>query len=757
MERYYIEIGWRIGTNVATIIQSVKIENAWGFLNLDEEFLSDEEAHKLAVSDSFYYNNNNGQLLQLPFDALELSPELFVNILYGKNGTGKSTFLKLIDDGIELVNGLVKQYIVQNKNRLSNEDARSWTEGGLPLRTIMKGDSRKIKSISYANNLFVQNLLQSSNGIYAKSINDAKEMGIMDLENRGSFSTEGKGAQEPWWNNISVGKDAKEFLFQIKGYHTPEDDGTVYSFEISFERLDLTCFSKHLIANDRISNIGNAGYVVKCDIKPSETQYKLELSEDPDSNQTYVLSINESPEVYDFDADDLTYRKWQEQSCIPFVINAEHEIITLGNHSIDWDSKFNPNDPIHQRNTVVPTPVNFFPKSQRWNEIDHQYLEDDSYFKAIEKKEPDKRTEKELDDWAEFFTTYHFNRVGYWLSSSFGGGEYFFLNPTKTPENLQKYIVGLTGSSRIDVNFEFGYDNPDYSDGDGGDGVGADTVKVLKDIGKGLSSEYSYSLNSKSNEISLPLFDGPKRKIQSKDIYDSKMYTSLWGVVNELTNNSPNIESLPETYKFHEKITKDSKEDLNESIIEFFNYLNESTLGTMIKDIPVKYKDRYYGFWNITIRPNEETIVDQIRNRLEFLWSEGISRLVYHNRYETACNCLEEFTGLIMKNPGKKVFSSKYLKRKNTGASVKYEHLSSGERSIFNLISILASTEQKGPVFIDEPELSLHPAWQLEFNDLVVELVKHSRRQVFFASHSPDIVMPLISRAFPVEQSEGEH
>jgi predicted ATPase len=68
----------------------------------------------------------------------------------------------------------------------------------------------------------------------------------------------------------------------------------------------------------------------------------------------------------------------------------------------------------------------------------------------------------------------------------------------------------------------------------------------------------------------------------------------------------------------------------------------------------------------------------------------------------------------------------------------------------------LASTEQKGPVFIDEPELSLHPDWQLKFNDFVVELVKHSRRQVFFASHSPEIVMQLMSRAFPVEQIEGE-
>lgn len=743
---------------MATILQSVKIENAWGFLNFDEEFLSDEEAHKLAISDSFYYNNNNGQSLQLPLAALELSPELFVNILYGKNGTGKSTFLKIIDDGIDLVNGLVKQYLVQNNAPLSNEDARSWTEGGLPLRTTMKGGSRKIKSISYANNLFVQNLLQSSNGIYAKRINEAKEMGIMDSENRGSFSTEGKGAQEPWWNNIPGGKDKKEFMFKIKGYHTPKDDGGAYSFEISFERLDLTCFSKYLIANDRISNIGNAGYVVKCDIKPAGTHFELELSEDPDSNQTYMLSSNEnleSSESYNKEAP--PYKEWQEKSCIPFVINDEHEIITLGNHSINWDSDYNPHDEFHQSDRVFPTSINYFPKMNR-REMDDQYRDDDSYFKVIENKEPEKRTEKENDDWDEFFFMYHFRRVNYWLSSQdFGAGSYFFLNPTKTPENLQEYILGLTGSGRIDINFEYGYDNVDDQDWDVNPSCAADTVEVLKEIGKGLSSEYSFSLNYKPNDISPPMFAGPKRKIPSKQIYDSKMYTSLWGMVNELTNNSPNIESLPETLKFYDKIKRGSKEDLNEAIIEFFNYLDESILGTIIKEIPMKYKRRYYDFANISIRPSEETIVDQIRNRLEFLWSEGISRLEYHNRFETACNCLEEFTGLEMKNPSNKVFSSKSLKRIDTGASVKYEHLSSGERSIFNLISILASTDQKGPIFIDEPELSLHPVWQLKFNDLVVELVKHSRRQVFFASHSPDIVMPLISRAFPVEQSEGEH
>jgi predicted ATPase len=740
---------------VATIIQSVKIENAWGHLNFDEEFLSDEEAHKLAVSDSFYYNNNNGQLLQLPLDALELSPELFVNILYGKNGTGKSTFLKIIDDGIELVNGLVKQYIVQNNTPLSEEDARSWKEGDLPLRTVMKGHSRKIKSTSFAKNLFVQNLLQSHNKIYAEYIKSAQEHGHMDTKRKGFFPTEGKAAQTPWWRN-NTDKHEEEFLFKIKGYHTPEDHGTAYSFEISFERLDLRCFSKHLIANDRISNIGNAGYVVKCDVEPSETRYKLELSEDPLSKQTYMLSNDEHA---DRDEGLLPYQHWQEKSCIPFIINDEHEIITLGNHSINWDNDYTPRSPFYQKKDRVHiTAMNHFLTGKHWQEMDDQYRDDDIYFKAIEKKKPENRTEKELDDWNEFFWKYNNERITYWLTSQeFGAGSYFFLNPTKTPPNLQEYMLGITGSSRTDISFEYGYDDPDGFDFESHEKA-TDSVVFLKEIGKGLSSEYSFSLNSKPNEISPPLFEGPKRKIRSKQIYDSKMYTSLRSMVNELTNNSPNIESLPETLIFYKKINSDSKEALNEAIIEFFNYLNESTLGTIIKSISVKYMRRYYGFEkSISVKQSEEYFIDDIRNRLEFLWSEGISRLVYHNRYETACNCLEEFTGLIMKNPGKKVFSSKYLKRKNTGASVKYEHLSSGERSIFNLISILASTEQKGPVFIDEPELSLHPAWQLEFNDLVVELVKHSRRQVFFASHSPDIVMPLISRAFPVEQSEGEH
>ena len=42
---------------------------------------------------------------------------------------------------------------------------------------------------------------------------------------------------------------------------------------------------------------------------------------------------------------------------------------------------------------------------------------------------------------------------------------------------------------------------------------------------------------------------------------------------------------------------------------------------------------------------------------------------------------------------------------------IKFDNLSSGQRNLFSLISILGS-EGDGPILIDEPELSLHMDWQ---------------------------------------------
>ncbi|WP_122755222.1 ATP-binding protein [Pseudomonas viridiflava] len=77
--------------------------------------------------------------------------------------------------------------------------------------------------------------------------------------------------------------------------------------------------------------------------------------------------------------------------------------------------------------------------------------------------------------------------------------------------------------------------------------------------------------------------------------------------------------------------------------------------------------------------------------------------------------------------------------------------LSSGERQIIIVLSYLYFVAKKGSIFIiDEPELSLHLAWQKEFVSAMLKLAPENC-QIILASHSPEIVGPYrdaVSRVF---------
>ncbi|WP_298327445.1 AAA family ATPase [Asticcacaulis sp.] len=68
--------------------------------------------------------------------------------------------------------------------------------------------------------------------------------------------------------------------------------------------------------------------------------------------------------------------------------------------------------------------------------------------------------------------------------------------------------------------------------------------------------------------------------------------------------------------------------------------------------------------------------------------------------------------------------------------------LSSGERQIFVLITHLAFRNIRGErdiLIIDEPELSLHLAWQMQFVDAIQRVSPST--QIILATHSPSIIM----------------
>ncbi|GGJ43228.1 hypothetical protein GCM10008938_31820 [Deinococcus roseus] len=69
-------------------------------------------------------------------------------------------------------------------------------------------------------------------------------------------------------------------------------------------------------------------------------------------------------------------------------------------------------------------------------------------------------------------------------------------------------------------------------------------------------------------------------------------------------------------------------------------------------------------------------------------------------------------------------------------------NLSSGQISLFIGLSILASKiEDDTLVLIDEPETSLHPAWQRKYHELLMQISQHHQNCYFFiATHSPIII-----------------
>lgn len=70
------------------------------------------------------------------------------------------------------------------------------------------------------------------------------------------------------------------------------------------------------------------------------------------------------------------------------------------------------------------------------------------------------------------------------------------------------------------------------------------------------------------------------------------------------------------------------------------------------------------------------------------------------------------------------------------------DKLSSGQLSLFVGLMVLASTiEDESVILIDEPEISLHPAWQEKFCQLIHKISQyHYRCNYVIATHSPMIV-----------------
>lgn len=82
--------------------------------------------------------------------------------------------------------------------------------------------------------------------------------------------------------------------------------------------------------------------------------------------------------------------------------------------------------------------------------------------------------------------------------------------------------------------------------------------------------------------------------------------------------------------------------------------------------------------------------------------------------------------------------NSKFVYRKN-GEDIDLKNLSTGLKT-FAIIKMLlqnGTLEENGTIILDEPEIHLHPEWQLKFAELIVLLQKEFKMHILLTTHSP--------------------
>ena len=95
----------------------------------------------------------------------------------------------------------------------------------------------------------------------------------------------------------------------------------------------------------------------------------------------------------------------------------------------------------------------------------------------------------------------------------------------------------------------------------------------------------------------------------------------------------------------------------------------------------------------------------------------------------------ELFEGdIILSNRGNYVY-----RRKNKGNELNLINLSAGLKSfaVLKMLFINNTLQENGTIILDEPEIHLHPEWQIKFAELIVLLQKEFKMHILLTTHSP--------------------
>lgn len=203
------------------------------------------------------------------------------------------------------------------------------------------------------------------------------------------------------------------------------------------------------------------------------------------------------------------------------------------------------------------------------------------------------------------------------------------------------------------------------------------------------------------------------------------------------------------------------------SQINNLNFLEEGNIDLKIKNKninliisndKIQIKDFFSLYENVMLLDNPRIIdnlaediilsANKMFSIIENLHNFKFISMLRNNKSSTATdNILNEEKLFKIEEKLNKIVDGKFLKkdfgvyfyRNKSGKEINIKNLSTGFK-VFSIIKLLIQNNQlreNGTIILDEPEIHLHPEWQLKFAELIVLLQREFGMHILLTTHSP--------------------
>ena len=296
-------------------------------------------------------------------------------------------------------------------------------------------------------------------------------------------------------------------------------------------------------------------------------------------------------------------------------------------------------------------------------------------------------------------------------------------------------------------------------------------VSELEKIVDKLMEENGYDKLPDSFKDFFGIFDGTAEKIAIELLKNNKNYSEneIKIIINnykkdlKIENISNFVQEINETLKISDKeiikviVSRVMNKEFHNQINAIFSKekmnIGEISLKIKDKEIDLKIENNEISDVQNYFLINKETMyIDNpfILDSYDFddenhqthlatnVFSENENSVISEIKIKKKLNNIYQKLNSVLSGEILENKNSKFVYRKN-GEDIDLKNLSTGLKT-FAIIKMLlqnGTLEENGTIILDEPEIHLHPEWQLKFAELIVLLQKEFRMHILLTTHSP--------------------